>query len=72
MISMLMSLKKLTANPDYRSEKLKARLQRDKYSNGLSFCQLSNPGTCQTYLVYSSKIDTDSAIKRAYELGSTN
>ena len=56
-------------NPNYRSENLKAKLEKDvTYCGKLSFCKLGNQFT--SCIVYSSDIDVNCAVKSAYELGS--
>ena len=51
-------------NPNYRSEKLKTKLENDAtYSTNLSFCKLDSHGQFTSYIVYSSDIDVDRAVK---------
>ena len=58
------------ANPDYRSEKLKHKLEvHEPFKNKLSFCDM---GKFQSYIVFSSAIDVNSAVKQAFQLGSTD
>lgn len=60
------------ANPEYRSEKLKARLEHHDIHELIAFAKV-NPGDkgCITYnLVYSASISTADAVAYAYKLGS--
>ena len=58
-------------NPDFRSEKLKIKLEKHEYYQSmLAFCSLSSKGKMQSYIVYRSDIELSSAVATAYELGS--
>ena len=55
-------------NANYRSENLKHKLQRHKgYKDKLSSCTM---GCFKSYIMHSFSIDTDTAVVRAYALGS--
>ena len=62
------------ANPEYRGSKLKDKLQNHpKYSTTLSFCQVNESGPqYHSYIVYSSGVSIDDAIRKAYALGSSD
>ena len=61
-------------NPSYRGSKLKDKLQKHpKYSSILSYCQINEGGPqYHGYIVYSSGVSIDEAIRKSYELGSSN
>jgi len=61
-------------NPEYRSSKLKDKLQNHlKYSSTLSYCQMKEAGPqYHGYIVYSSGMSIDEAIRKAFELGSSD
>jgi len=60
-------------NKNYRSSKLREKLQRsDKYRDQLRFARLAKKGQYQTYLVYSSAIDVETAVIHAFTLGQGN
>ena len=55
-------------NPDYRSRKLKHKLEsHEPFKDKLSFCDM---GKFQSYILFSSDIDTHTAVKHAFELAS--
>ena len=54
------------ANPSFRGENLKKKLE-NHYCDRLSFCSL---GKFRSYILYSSDIDMNKAMRYAYELGS--
>jgi hypothetical protein len=59
-------------NPDYRSEKIKAKLDSHEIHERIAFAKV-NPGDkgCITYnLVYSASISVGNAVAYAYQLGS--
>ena len=59
-------------NPEYRSEKLKTRLENDDINEFIAFAKI-NPGDkgCITYnLVYSTSISVAEAVVYAYKIGS--
>lgn len=57
-------------NPNYQGENFKSKLQEHvEYKDKLSFC---NMGCFKLNNVHSSNIDTELALKRAYELGSSD
>lgn len=53
-------------NENYRSENLKEKLQK-KYNDRIAFCNL---GTFKSSIIYNRSTDIETAIKRAYILGS--
>lgn len=58
------------ANPDYRSENLKLKLERHKdYQEVLGFCPVKSGGKFQSYLVFNTKTDLRNAISASYLLG---
>ena len=60
-------------NPNFRGENLKVKLESHKtYKDRLAFCMLKSTGNFQTYIVYSSDIDVNNAVRCAYELASTD
>ena len=55
-------------NPDYRSHKRKMKLERhEPFRNRLSFCEL---GKFKSYILFSSSIELQTAMKQAFQLGS--
>uniref|UniRef100_UPI00358EEDC6 uncharacterized protein n=1 Tax=Myxine glutinosa TaxID=7769 RepID=UPI00358EEDC6 len=55
-------------NPNFRSTNLKKKLEKyDAYQRSLGFCQM---GDFQSYLVYNTQINVDSAVRKAYQLAS--
>ena len=55
-------------SPNYRSNKLKLKLEQcQRFQGKLSFCEL---GKFQTYIIYSSEISTQTAMKLVYQLAS--
>ena len=58
-------------NPNYRSSKLKAKLEHSDLKNILGFSLLNKgDSTFSTYIVFNSGIDVDTAIRSAYDIGS--
>ena len=60
------------ANPDYRSEKLKHKLEvheHEPFKDKLSFCDMGN---FRSDIIFSSSIDVNSAVKQAFLLGATD
>jgi len=54
------------ANPDYRASKLKLKLEKhEPFRERLSFCDLG-----KSYIIFSSTIDVQTAVKQAFQLGS--
>ena len=53
-------------NENFRSEKLKGKLQK-KYKDRIAFCNL---GAFKSSIIYNRSTDIETAIKRAYTLGS--
>lgn len=54
------------ANPNYRSHKVKHKLEHHvPFQGKLSFCDL---GRFQFYILFSSEIDVNMALKLAYQL----
>ncbi|KAL5015504.1 hypothetical protein ScPMuIL_009774 [Solemya velum] len=56
-------------NPEYRSEKLKAKLQ-STYGEQITFCQIEQTGQYKSQLVYSSSMMLEKAVQSAFMLGS--
>lgn len=56
------------ANDNFRSEKLKTKLQQ-KYGEMLLFCEMNTAGTYQSQLVYSSAMDVQTAVRESFRLG---
>ena len=59
------------ANPDYRAEKLKAKLEVH-FKDRIAICQLDAKGRFESQLVYNSKMTLKTAVKTAYSIGGTN
>ena len=52
------------ANPNYRGEKLKSKLERySDYQGLLDFCPVGAGGKFRSYLVFNSKMDISDAIR---------
>ena len=61
------------ANPNYRAEKLKRKLEKDpKYAQKLQFCLNRKRGQFNSYIVYSSTMKKDRLVALTYELGSAD
>jgi hypothetical protein len=56
------------SNPNYRSENLKVNLEKT-YGKKIMFIKMETHGKFESYLVASSDIDLESAIRCAYDLG---
>ena len=57
-------------NPNFRSYKLKKKIENsDAYQGRLAFCHM---GEFQSYILYNSCIDLDSAVRESYRLGTTD
>ena len=57
-------------NLNYQNEKLKTKLEgHDPFKRKLLFCDM---GIFQTCIVYSSAIDVHTAVKLAFQLGTTD
>ena len=59
------------SNPNYRRENLKVNLEK-AYGRKIMFIKMETHGKCESYLVASSDIDLESAIRCAYDLGSAD
>ena len=59
------------SNPNYRSENLKVNLEKT-YGKKIMFIKMETHGKFESYLVASSDIDLESAIRCAYDLGSAD
>jgi hypothetical protein len=59
------------SNPNYRSENLKVNLEKT-YGKKKMFIKMETHGKFEPYLVASSDIDLESAIRCAYDLGSAD
>ena len=59
------------SNPNYRSENLKVILEKT-YGKKIMFIKMETHGKFESYLVASSDIDLESAIRCAYDLGSAD
>ena len=58
------------ANPEYRAEKLKAKLQKHEIGEQLSFTTFQiGDGQYSSQLVFSNSIKTSDAVRLAYKLG---
>jgi len=58
------------ANPDHRSGKLKARLEKHKlFADTIAFCPIGGDGRFQSYLVYNNRMTVGEAVKASYLLG---
>jgi len=55
------------ANPNYRGEKLKSKLERD-YHGRISFCPIGSESRFSSYLVFNMNMDLTEAIKSSYQL----
>ena len=55
-------------NPNYKAQALKVKLEKS-YNEKLSFSLMENKGTFPTYLVFSTDIGVQLAMRCAYELG---
>ena len=54
------------ANPDYRGSKLKLKLEKhEPFRERLSFCDMG-----KSYIIFSTAIDVQTAVKEAFQLGS--
>ena len=61
------------SNPNYRSENLKVNLEKTYGKKILvMFIKMETHGKFESYLVASSDIDLESAIRCAYDLGSAD
>ena len=61
------------ANPNFRGENFKIKLEKhEEYKDRLAFCKLYSSAKMQSYIVYSSDIDVNNAVRLAYELASTD
>ena len=56
-------------NPNYRSEKLKEKLE-SKYGKLIEFCKIDSKGRFVSLLVYNAKMKVEIAIKNTFQLGS--
>jgi hypothetical protein len=59
------------SNPNYRSENLKVNLEKT-YGKKIMFIKMETHGKFESYLVASSDIDLESAIRCAYDLGNAD
>jgi hypothetical protein len=59
------------SNPNSRSENLKVNLEKT-YGKKIMFIKMETHGKFESYLVVSSDIDLESAIRCAYDLGSVS
>lgn len=61
------------ANPNYRGENLKTKLERcEDYQGILGFCPAGADGKFMSYLVFNSKMDISNAIRASYRLGQSD
>lgn len=56
-------------NPNYRSEKLKDKLE-SKYGKLIEFCKIESTGRYVSLLVYNAKMKVETAVMNAFQLGS--
>ena len=61
------------ANSDYRSEKLKDKIENHPtFSKQVSFLSLNNTSKFESHLVYNSRTSVETALHEAYTLGNLN